>query len=232
MLSFRSLLVPALVAAALGCENPADNKPVATVGSAKPVPASSSTGTATAAASAAPAASVASIPAKGAGATDIDAASSSFGFVGSKVSGKHEGSFQKFTGWVELAGGKAEGGKLAIEIDMASVKSDDERLTGHLQAADFFDVAKYPKATFESTEIKKGGEKDATHTVTGNLDFRGVKKSLTFPAKITESASEVVAEAEFVISRKDFKIEYPGKADDLIRDEVVLKIKIKAPVKG
>ena len=114
---------------------------------------------------------------------------------------------------------------------MASVKSDDEKLTGHLMAPDFFDVAKYPKATFESTEIKKGGDNGATHTITGNLDFHGVKKSITFPAKITESATEIVADAEFVINRKDFGITYAGMADNLIKDDVVLKLKLKAPVK-
>jgi polyisoprenoid-binding protein YceI len=244
MKSFRSLLLVSSLVAALplaGCENPADNKPVATVGSAKPTTPATSTATAAAtstasaaasSASAAPSAapSVASIPAAPAEAAAIDS-SSTFAFTGSKVTGKHEGSFQKFSGWVELAKGKAEGGKLAIEVEMSSVKSDDEKLTGHLQSPDFFDVARYPKATFETTEIKKGGDKGATHTITGNLDFHGVKKSITFPAKITESAKEVTADAEFVINRKDFNIVYAGKADDLIRDEVVLKLHLKAPAK-
>lgn len=237
MNAFRSLLVVSALSALplLGCENPADNKPVATVGSAKPAggnTAAAATASATAAATstAAPAASVASIPAKGADAVDLDA-SSSFEFVGSKVTGKHEGSFPKFTGWAQLANGKVEGGKVAVEIDMAAVKSDDEKLTGHLLSPDFFDVGRFPKATFESTEIKAGGDKGATHTITGNLDFHGVKKSISFPAKVTESATEVVAEAEFVINRKDFNVAYAGKADDLIRDEVVLKLKLKAPVK-
>jgi polyisoprenoid-binding protein YceI len=241
MSSLRSFPVLAALAALslLGCENPADNKPVATVGSAKPTPSVTATATATATAAAAtatattsakPAPSVASIPAKGAEAVDLDA-SSTVGFVGSKVTGKHEGSFPKLSGWAELAKGKVDGGKVAVEIDMTSVKSDDDRLTGHLKNADFFDVEKYPKATFESTEIKKGGDKGATHTITGNLDFHGVKKSITFPAKVKESATEVVAEAEFVINRKDFNVVYAGKADDLIRDEVVLKLMLKAPVK-
>lgn len=239
MKSFRFLLAVAAVATlpALGCENPADNKPVATVGSAKPTPSATANATSTAAAAtatatatAAPAASVAAIPAKPASAVDLDP-SSTFAFTGSKVTGKHDGSFEKFTGWVELAGGKVEGGKLAVEVDMASVKSDDEKLTGHLKAPDFFDVARYPKATFESTEIKKGGDKGATHTITGNLDFHGVKKSITFPATIKESDKEVVAESEFVINRKDFGITYAGQADNLIRDEVVLKLKLQAPVK-
>jgi polyisoprenoid-binding protein YceI len=34
-----------------------------------------------------------------------------------------------------------------------------------LKTADFFDVAKFPKATFASTEIRPGGDKGATHTV-------------------------------------------------------------------
>lgn len=237
-LRFLFVSIPLAALFALGCENPADNKPVATVGSAKPTPTATATATATAAmtatatatASAAPAPSVATIPAKSGEAVDLDA-SSKVGFVGSKVTGKHEGSFEKISGWVELAKGKVEGAKVAVEIDMNAIKSDDERLTGHLKNADFFDVARYPKATFESTEIKKGGDKGATHTITGNLDFHGVKKSISFPAKIKESATEVVAEAEFVINRKDFNIVYAGKADDLIRDEVVLKLTLKAAVK-
>lgn len=241
MLTPRSLLVVAVLASLplVGCENPADNKPVATVGSARPTTPATATATSTAAASgaasatatAAPAPSLASIPAKPADAFDIDKESSKFEFIGSKVSGKHEGKFESFSGWAELNKGKAEGGKIAVEMTMSAIKTDDEKLDGHLKAKDFFDVATYPKATFESTEIKKGGEKGATHTITGNLDFHGVKKSLTFPATVKESAKEVEAKAEFVINRKDFNIVYAGKADDLIRDEVVLKMTIKVPVK-
>ena len=71
---------------------------------------------------------------------------------------------------------------------MDSIWTDTEKLTGHLKSADFFDVAKFPKSTFESTEIKAGSSdakaKDATHTVTGNLTLHGVTRSIQFPAKI------------------------------------------------
>jgi polyisoprenoid-binding protein YceI len=243
MQSFCSLLILSAIAALplLGCENPADNKPVATVSSAKPTTTSTAAASASAAAAASAMASTtasaapvappaATIPAMGAEGVALDPAST-FGFVGSKVTGKHEGKFEKFTGWVELVKGKVEGGKVAIQVDLNSVKTDDEKLDGHLKSPDFFDTAKFPNATFETTEIKKGGDKGATHTITGNLELRGVKKSISFPAKVTESAKEVTASAEFVINRKDFGIVYAGKADNLIRDEVVLKLTIKAPVK-
>ena len=37
--------------------------------------------------------------------------------------------------------------------------------------------------------------------------------------------------AEFAINRKDFGLLYPGKADDLIRDGVVIKLTLKVPRK-
>ena len=62
--------------------------------------------------------------------------------------------------------------------------TDTPDLTKHLKTADFFDVAKYPEATFVSTAIKPGGEKGASHTVTDNLTLHGATKSITFPATI------------------------------------------------
>ena len=105
----------------------------------------------------------------------------------------------------------------------------DESRDGHLRAPDFFDVAKFPKATFTSSEIKSGGEKGATHTVTGTLDLHGVKKVLTFPATIKVEPEAVSVASEFAANRQDFGLVYPGKADDLIRDEVLLKLAVKAP---
>ena len=41
-------------------------------------------------------------------------------------------------------------------------------------------------------------------------------------------AGEVSAKAEFGINRKDFGIVYAGMADDLIRDDVLIKFDVKA----
>jgi polyisoprenoid-binding protein YceI len=161
----------------------------------------------------------------------VDAASSTLGFTGSKVTGKHEGKFEKISGSVTLAGGKAEGGRVMLDADAASVKTDDPKLDGHLKSADFFDAEKFPKATFASSEIKAGGASGATHTITGELNLHGMKKTISFPATITVGADAVSGTAEFVINRKDFGIVYPGHTDDLIRDEVVLKLSLKAPRK-
>ncbi|WP_394822827.1 YceI family protein [Pendulispora albinea] len=153
---------------------------------------------------------------------------SKFSFVGAKVTRKHDGSFGTFSGTIQLVDNNPEKSSVSADIDIGSMATDTDQLTGHLKTADFFDVAKFPKAHFTSTAIRAGGEKGATHTVTGNLELHGVTKALTFPATIRVNGDNVEADAEFAINRKDFGLVYPGKPDDLIKDEVLIKLAIRA----
>ena len=158
----------------------------------------------------------------------FDQGTSKVTWAGSKVTGKHEGGFSAFTGTVDVVDGAPEKSKVNVSIDATSLTSDQEKLTGHLKSGDFFDVAKHPRATFSSTEIKKGGEKGATHTVTGNLTIKGITKSVTFPATLAVTADAATVDAEFAINRRDFSLNYAGMPNDLIRDDVVIKLAIRA----
>jgi polyisoprenoid-binding protein YceI len=158
----------------------------------------------------------------------FDQSSSKVSFVGSKVTGKHDGSFGTFKGTVDVADGAPEKSKVDVQIDADSLTTDTEKLTGHLKSPDFFDTKANPKATFVSTEIKKGGDKGATHTVTGNLTIKGITKSVTFPATINVSSDSANLDAEFSINRRDFSLNYAGMPNDLIRDDVLIKLSIKA----
>lgn len=186
----------------LGCANPASNKPEAVVEEATDA-----------------------IPAATEGRRFVIAEGSSIGFTGSKVTGSHDGGFHKFNGEIVLVDGRAEASRVSVTIDTTSLWADNDRLAGHLKSPDFFDVASHPQATFESTAI------EATQTgysVTGNLDLHGVMRSITFPATIEIGDGEIGAEAEFFIRRFDFDISYAGAADDLIRDEVVIRLQLVA----
>lgn len=220
MRSFRLALLTATLPvffSLAGCEDPAKDKPKATVE--------------TTASAKTPEKAPAAAAEKALETVDIDAASSSVGFIGSKVTGKHEGKFEKIAGKLSLADGKPEGGKVSFEIDTASVKTDEPDLDKHLKNADFFDVEKFPKATFTSTEIKTGGQNGANHTITGELDLHGYKKTISFPVTITVTPELVTGTAEFSINRRDFGIVIAGRPNDLIRDDVLLKIALKAPRK-
>jgi polyisoprenoid-binding protein YceI len=188
------------------CGNPATNKSQAVTGEAQQ------------SASAQPA---------GAQTYKITPENSKVEFVGSKVTGSHNGSFQKFSGETHYTGDVTTS-HVTITMETDSITTDDDGLTKHLKTPDFFDVAKYPQAKFESTAIKAGGDKGASHTVTGNLTLHGVTKSVTFPATIAVAPDAISVDSTFTINRKDFGINYAGAADNLIRDDVVLTLKVKA----
>ena len=149
-------------------------------------------------------------------------------FVGAKVTGKHEGSFEKFSGSIKVPGGDLTKGTVSADIDTSSVVADEEKLTKHLRSPDFFNVAEMPKATFVSTAVVAGGADGATHTIKGNLNLHGVEKGISFPAKMAIEGDKITVDAEFVINRKEFGIEYPGMPDDLIKDDVLIKLSVNA----
>ena len=155
----------------------------------------------------------------------INPSNSKIEFVGAKVTASHPGGFTDFAGKVDLAE-PIEQSRISVTIQTASLFADKDKLTKHLKSPDFFDVGKFPTATFESTEIKKEG---AGHIISGDLTLHGVTQRISFPATVTATDSKVEANAEFSINRKDFGITYPGMPDDLIRDLVVIKLSLELP---
>lgn len=206
MKPLRIALALALVAAACNTD-PSKGKPQASVASAEaPVTAAPDTGTVFA----------------------FSNEGSTLAFTGAKVTAKHEGSFGTFRGTVRVVDNDPTKSSVTAEIDTASIVVEPAKLNAHLKSPDLLDVAKFPKATFVSTAIKSGGDNGATHLITGNFTLHGVTKSITFPAKIVIAPQAVDVESEFAINRKDFGIVYPGMPDDLIKDDVLIKLKLHA----
>lgn len=140
-------------------------------------------------------------------------------WTGTKADGKHDGGFKKLTGTAKQAGSSLS---FEVEIDTASLYSDDEKLTQHLKAPDFFSVKEHPKAKFKSTKIEQTAE---GHKVTGELTLLGKTKKVTFPAAIsTENGLKV--DAKFTINRQDFGMSYgTGKVNDDVQIRVDLHAK-------
>lgn len=183
----------------------------------------------------------------------VDAASSNVEWIGTKVSGYHTGTVKIKNGELMVGNGNLTGGKIVLDMTTITAsgpgKTEDEmnkKLTGHLQSPDFFDVATYPEATFEITGVKpfSGVVNDSidprqesiskykvanpTHTISGNLTIKGITKNIEFPAGITSSENGMDAIAKFNIDRTQWNIVYPGKPDDLIRNEIHFGISVKA----
>jgi polyisoprenoid-binding protein YceI len=161
----------------------------------------------------------------------VDLAASKLHVVGSKVTGDHTVMFQNFTGGIEVKDSDAVGISFEVQMDKFTTEMGDSgggaKLVSHLKSPDFFDVKNHVTSTFKSTKITKGDSAAGTHSVEGDLTMRGVTKRIAFAADIKVEGKVATGKASFTINRQDFGIKYPGKKDNLIKDNVLMKLDFK-----
>ena len=91
--------------------------------------------------------------------------------------------------------------KAIFEFDMKTITQENKDLQNHLRNEDFFDVEKYPKATFSL-------EKITGNQATGLLKIKDVQKRISFPITIIKLETEIQIQATITINRTDFGIKY------------------------
>lgn len=163
----------------------------------------------------------------------IDPVHSSISFsVRHLVVSKVRGNFGAFSGAVTVA---ADGTpSVTAEIDVASVNSGNEQRDAHLRAPDFFDVEKYPTATFVSTSVTSDGE---AYRVEGDFTLKGVTRKISLPVEFNGvnpgMGHGAVAgfEASVVLNRKDFGIDIDMPLETggaVVGDKVTITLEIEA----
>jgi polyisoprenoid-binding protein YceI len=151
----------------------------------------------------------------------------------------HMGGMSVWRGKFNSSSGKivldreAKTGSVNVTIDLASVNIGVPDLDKDLKSANFFDVAKFPSATYkgELTKFKDG----APTEVSGNLTLHGVTKPVTLtirsfkcmqhPMKKTEFCG---ADAAATFNREDFGVSF-GKAFGFDM-KVTLAIQVEANI--
>jgi len=88
------------------------------------------------------------------------------------------GNFNDFNGSFTYDDKDPANNRVSVDIDVSSVFSNHAERDKHLRSADFFDVVKFPKATFVSTSYTDKG--NGKGVLTGTLTLRGVAKSIAF----------------------------------------------------
>ncbi len=91
------------------------------------------------------------------------------------------GEFTEWTLTVTTEGEDFQTAKVRLEIDAASINTNNEKRDAHLRQCDFLCVEKYPKIIFESTKIIPVEGKENEYVLEGNLTMRGK----THPVKLT-----------------------------------------------
>src|SRR6201990_3130028 len=68
-----------------------------------------------------------------------------------------KGKFHGISGVLTLNEADVTKSRVESTIELSSLSTGDEQRDGHLKSPDFFEVEKYPKMTFKSTQVRKTG---------------------------------------------------------------------------
>lgn len=108
--------------------------------------------------------------------------------------------------------------KVAVSIPVSTFDSENANRDSHM--IEVVDGIKFPAVTFASTVIKTDGN---NITVTGDIVFHGVTKSVTFDATTKTTGEKIEVNGAFIIKMSDFKIESPSLMGMPTKDEISLK---------
>ncbi|MDC7784125.1 YceI family protein [Rhodoplanes sp. TEM] len=129
------------------------------------------------------------------------------------------------TGSLTIDPSQPAAAKVEIEIPLGAAITTSKALDAHLQKADFFETARFPKATFRSTRIEVDGERAR---IVGDLTLRGVTQPVVLDARFTgagvnpmNKAATIGFEASTSIKRSAFGMTF---AVPMVSDQVDLTI--------
>ena len=136
-----------------------------------------------------------------------------------------KGHFKKFDAKIAFDAAKPEASKIHFSIDTGSATMGAKETDAELPKADWFNVAKFPQATFDSSAIKAlGGGK---FQVDGTLTVKGNAQKVSLPVTLTQSGATTTATGTLPLKRLTFKIgDGDWKDTSMVADEVTVQFKL------
>ena len=136
------------------------------------------------------------------------------------------GRFNTLSATLDFDPQKIEQTQLDSVVAMNSIDVNDSELEERLQGGDWFNVAKYPEARFDTASVEAGT--DGTFLFTGNMTFRGITKPVVLTARFNGGADNLLTRrytlgftATGTMKRSDFGMD---AFDSLVGDDVELEI--------
>ena len=166
---------------------------------------------------------------------NIDTSHSNIDFsIRHLVIAKVRGRFTKFSGAIELDADDLAKSKVSVEIEAASISTNDDKRDAHLRSADFFDVENFPLITFTSKQVEVDG---SDLRVTGALTIHGVTRDVVLQAESLGTAKDpwgnerIAFAAKTAIDRKDFGLRWNQVLEAgglLVGDKVEIELEVQA----
>jgi polyisoprenoid-binding protein YceI len=133
----------------------------------------------------------------------VQPAASTLGFSDTFQGETFNGHFGQWTAAISYDAANLAASKFDVEVTLASVKTGDHDRDGALPGADFFDVAKFPKARFVTTGFRRSG---AQVIADGKLTLRGVTKPVSLDVTFKPQGSGATLDVAGTVKRLDFGV--------------------------
>jgi polyisoprenoid-binding protein YceI len=145
------------------------------------------------------------------------------------------GEFHGVTGTVIVDDSDISKSSVNVTIDATTVDTREPDRDKHLKSEAFFDVAKYPTITFQSTKVERNA--DGSLKVTGDLTIRGVTKSAVLSATLPKAPikdpwglQRTAVSASTKINRQAFGVAWNQKLDSggvVVGDDVNITLDVE-----
>ena len=118
----------------------------------------------------------------------------------------------------------------AMELDVASVDTDNSLRDRELVSEDFLDARRYPSISFTSTSVAADSLTPNEYLLTGVMNIYGTSREITIPIILNHDVGEgtVTVTSEFVVHRHDYEMDFGRASDGLIGKEVSVHVSIVA----
>jgi polyisoprenoid-binding protein YceI len=152
-------------------------------------------------------------------------AQSEISFVSKQMGVPVEGHFRQWTAQIAFDPRKAEAGRVGFSIQTGSASFGAAETDAEVPKAAWFNVARFPQASFASTQIKPLGA--GRFEVRGKLTLKGVMQDVVVPVTVSQAGATSTASGSFTLKRLDFKIGDGEWADtSMVANDVTVKFKL------
>ena len=143
--------------------------------------------------------------------------------VGTPV-GPRTGRFTRWTGDIRFDPARPETAQVAIEVDAASLRMDDARLTATATGTGFLDSGRYPRVAFRLTGLEPAG--GSAFTARADITMKGVTRPVVFPVTLRSTPGAAQMTGGFSLDRAAFGIGTRGPWNGLIGRQVRVDVSL------
>jgi polyisoprenoid-binding protein YceI len=145
------------------------------------------------------------------------------------------GEFKRFSGAIHINEAELAKSSVDVQIDAASIDTNDPQRDAHLKSPDFLDVENHPYLTFKSKHIEQIGNERGK--IYGDLTIRGITHEIVLDTEFAGMAkspwgqTSAGFEAETGFNRSDWGLEWNKALETggvLVGDEIKITIELEA----